>query len=228
MMSFASSPAKISCLMREGSTRHESDWVQGMCTKWCRNTSGPGPAHELWQRVQVVVVHHHHRLELVLDLLHHGSREVLVDRVVAELECLDLLAADVRCVGQVPQVVLDEPQHRVGEHVVEAVIGLGVADHQTHLILPAGGERTGNGRAPCSRETCASCSFIAEAIQTASRCEARPVSAVTSPPEPRCTSPPGPKVTGPRLLTSTSGERCAGPVLMPVVALSLEPHARSS
>ena len=41
-------------------------------------------------------------------------------------------------VGEVPQVVLDEPQHRVGEHVVEAVVGLRVAHHQPHLELAAG------------------------------------------------------------------------------------------
>ena len=100
-------------------------------------------AHEVGQRVQVVVVDHHHRLLDALELLDHGPREVLVDDVVAELERLDLLAADVRRVGQVPQVVLDEPQHRVGEHVVEAVVGLRVADHQPHLELAA---RRGSAR----------------------------------------------------------------------------------
>ena len=53
-----------------------------------------------------------------------------------------------------------------------------------------------------------------DAIQIASRWEARPVNAVTNPPEPRCTSPCAWKVTGPRLLTSTSGARCAGVSLM--------------
>ena len=55
---------------------------------------------------------------------------------------------------------------------------------------------------------------IAEAIQIASRWEASPVSAVTSPPEPRWTSPSAWKVTGPRLITSTSGVRCAGVSVM--------------
>jgi hypothetical protein len=84
----------------------------------------PRAAHEVGQRVQVIVMDHHHRLLHALELLDHGSREVLVDGVVAELEGLDLLATDVRRVGQIPEVVLDEPQHRVREHVVEAVIGL--------------------------------------------------------------------------------------------------------
>ena len=96
-------------------------------------------AHQVREGVQVVVVDHHDRLLGALELLDDGAREILVDDVVAELERLDLLAADVRRVGQVPQVVLDEPQHRVGEHVVEAVVGVRVADHQPHLILAAGG-----------------------------------------------------------------------------------------
>jgi len=36
----------------------------------------------------------------------------------------DLVPADVRRVAQVPEVVLDEPEHRVGDDVVEAVVGL--------------------------------------------------------------------------------------------------------
>jgi len=54
----------------------------------------------------------------------------------------------------------------------------------------------------------------ASSIVVASRWLARPVSAVTSPPEPRLISPSAWKVTGPRLLTSTSGARCAGAWLM--------------
>ena len=172
---------------------------------------GAGAADEVRERVEVVVVDHHDRFARALDLLDDRAREVLVDDVVAELERLDLLAADVRRVGEVPEVVLDEPQHRVREHVVEAVVGLGVAHDQPHLVLAAGGRAHGERPPPCARETAASCSFIAEAIQIASRCEASPVSAVTRPPEPRCTSPSASKVTGPRLLTSTSGVRCAGP-----------------
>ena len=83
------------------------------------------------------------------------------------------------------------------------------------VTFDAAGERTGNALPPCPCETSASYSFIAEAIQVALRYDARPVSAVTRPPEPRCTSPPAWKVTGPRLLTSTSGARCAGAWLMP-------------
>jgi hypothetical protein len=93
----------------------------------------PGPADERRQRVEVVVVDHHDRVLDVLDLLHDGAREILVDDVVAELEGLDLVAADVRRVREVPEVMLDEPQHRVREDVVEAVVGVGVALDQAHL-----------------------------------------------------------------------------------------------
>ena len=98
-----------------------------------------GAADEVRERVEVVVVDHHDRLGGALDLLDDGAREVFVDDVVAELERFDLLAADVRRVGEIPQVVLDEPQHRVREDVVEAVVGVLVADHQAHLVLAAGG-----------------------------------------------------------------------------------------
>ena len=69
---------------------------------------------------------HHHGLLLVLDLLEHRARQVRVDRAVAVLVGLDLVAADVRRVREVPEVVLDEPQHRVRDHVVEAVVRLRV------------------------------------------------------------------------------------------------------
>ncbi len=104
-----------------------------------------GFAHEIGERVEVVVVDHHDRLLTTVELLDDRAREVLVDDVVAELEGLDLLAADVGCVGQIPQVVLDEPQHRVGEDVVEAVVGVRVGDDEPHLELAAGGGAHGEG-----------------------------------------------------------------------------------
>jgi hypothetical protein len=82
----------------------------------------------------VVVVDHHDRLLVAGDLVEHGSREVLVDGVVAVVERVDLVPADVRRVAQVPQVVLDEPEHRVGDDVVEAVVGLGVGGHEAHVV----------------------------------------------------------------------------------------------
>ena len=76
------------------------------------------------QRVEVVVVDHHDRLVLALDLVDHGLGQVAVDDLVAILERVHLVPADVRRVAQVPEVVLDEPEHRVGDDVVEAVVGV--------------------------------------------------------------------------------------------------------
>jgi hypothetical protein len=94
----------------------------------------PGAPDHRRQRVELVVVDHHDRLVDPVDLLEHRLREVLVDDVVAVLERLDLVAADVRGVGEVPEVVLDEPQHRVGEDVVEAVVGLVVGLDEAHAV----------------------------------------------------------------------------------------------
>ena len=69
---------------------------------------------------------------------------------------------------------------------------------------PPAGDSTMNGLPPASSERATSPSVIAEAIHTASRWEARPVSAVTSPPPPRDTLPSSWKVTGPRFDTRTS------------------------
>ncbi len=85
--------------------------------------------------VEVVVVEHHQRPLLALDLAEHGGGDVAVDRLVAEVPGVELLLADVRRVGEVPEVVLDEPEDRVGDHVVEAVVGLGVAADQQHPVV---------------------------------------------------------------------------------------------
>ena len=117
---------------RFGSTRQASGWVQGMWTKWCRKTSGRASRTIAGQRVEVVVVDHHDGLVLALDLVHHGFGQVAVDLLVALLERHHLVPADVRRVAQVPEVVLDEPEHRVGDDVVEAVVGLVVGLDEAH------------------------------------------------------------------------------------------------
>src|SRR3954452_21889814 len=57
---------------------------------------------------------------------------------------------------------------------------------------------------------------MAEAIQVASRWEARPVRAVTRPPPPRLIDPSSWWVTGPRLETSTRGADCSTPPKLPL------------
>ncbi len=87
--------------------------------------------------VEVVVVEHHQRLLLPLDLLHHRRGDVGVDLLVALVPGVELLLADVRRVGEVPEVVLDEPQDRVRDDVVEAVVGARVGlDHRHPVVDP--------------------------------------------------------------------------------------------
>ena len=87
------------------------------------------------RRVEVVVVEHHERVLLALDRPDDGVGEVPVHRQVALVPGVRLLLADVRRVREVPQVVLDEPQERVRDHVVEAVVGERVRLDQEHLVV---------------------------------------------------------------------------------------------
>ena len=94
-----------------------------------------------------------------------------VDDLVAVLPGLDLLAADVRRVGEVPEVVLDEPQHRVRDHVVEAVVGARGRTRpcRTSVVDPVELDLEAAPAVPRG-STATSSSVIAEAIQSASRC----------------------------------------------------------
>jgi hypothetical protein len=84
--------------------------------------------------VEVVVVEHHHRLLLALDRPDHAIGDVVVDDLVALLPGVHLGLADVRRVGEVPEVVLDEPEDRVRDHVVEAVVCGGVRGDHLHVV----------------------------------------------------------------------------------------------
>ena len=96
---------------------------------------GPRRADQRRTGVEVVVVDHHERLVRgPRSRRARRSREVVVDPLVAVLPGLALLDADVRHVRQVPQVVLDEPEDRVRDHVVEAVVGVGVGRDQPDLV----------------------------------------------------------------------------------------------
>ena len=95
----------------------------------------PRRADQTRARVQVVVVEHHQRPVLAVDLAQHRLRDVAIDDLVAELPRVGLIAPDVGRVGQIPQVVLDEPQDRVRDHVVEAVVRQRLALHQQNLVV---------------------------------------------------------------------------------------------
>ncbi len=115
--------------------RHESGCDQGMWTKCWRKTSGRASADQGGAGVEVVVVEHHQRLLVVGDRPHHGFGDIVVDDLVAVLPRVELLLANVGRVREVPEVVLDEPQNRVRDHVVEAVVGVGVGFDQADVVL---------------------------------------------------------------------------------------------
>ena len=79
-----------------------------------------GRADRLGGRVEVVVVEHHDPVGVLVELPVDGVGERLVGGEVAVLPGVQLLPPHVRRVAQVPQVVLDEPEHRVGDDVVVA------------------------------------------------------------------------------------------------------------
>jgi hypothetical protein len=83
----------------------------------------------------VVVVQHDHRVLLTLDRPDHAVGHVVVHDLVALLPRVHLGLPDVRRVGEVPEVVLDEPQDRVRDHVVEAVIRRRVRGDHLHVVV---------------------------------------------------------------------------------------------
>jgi hypothetical protein len=73
--------------------------------------------------VEVVVMEEDRRLGLGLELLEHRLREGLVDGRVAAVPGVLQGDVDRRLVGELPEVVLQEPEHRVRHDVVEPVVG---------------------------------------------------------------------------------------------------------
>ena len=108
----------------------------------------PGDVHELLQErprragphdrgdsVQVVVVDDHDpAAAVVAQLVEDGFAEQSVDRQVALAPGVELVLADVGMAGEVPEVVLDEPEDGVGRDVVVAVVGLALGRHVAHLV----------------------------------------------------------------------------------------------
>ena len=84
---------------------------------------GPRLAHEPRREVEVVVVEDDRRVGLRVQLGEGGLGEGAVDRHVAVLPRVVETWIDVRRVGERPQVVLEEPERRVCDDVVEPVVG---------------------------------------------------------------------------------------------------------
>ena len=110
--------------------------------------AGAGGADVRGDAVQLVVVQQHQRVAPVAGraaapapvgppahLVDHGLGELLVHHEVAVVPGVHLLGPDVRVAAEVPQVVLDEPQHRVGDDVVVLVVRVGGRGDVAHAVL---------------------------------------------------------------------------------------------
>jgi hypothetical protein len=96
---------------------------------------------------QVIVLQHHRRQIALggLELGHHRVGEALVHGHVARVPGQAHVAVDRRLGGEAPQVVVDEPQGRVREDVVVAVVLLAVVhDHADGEIPVAVGAARGH------------------------------------------------------------------------------------
>ena len=87
-------------------------------------------ADELGRKVEVIVVEEHGRTGIAVELLEHGCRERRVDLDVAVVPGRVEPVIDGRPVRELPEVVVDEPEHRVRHDVVKPVVGLLVVRDQ--------------------------------------------------------------------------------------------------
>ena len=71
----------------------------------------------------MVVVEQHRRIGFGFELVEDGGGKSFVDAHVAVLPGVLKAVIDGGRVGELPEVVLEEPQHRVCDHVVEPVVG---------------------------------------------------------------------------------------------------------
>ena len=88
----------------------------------------PNGADEGGRDVEVVVLHEQRRARVPVQLVDGGGREAAIDGDVAV--CPRVREIGGRIVLQVPQPVLHEPEHRVGDHRVEEPVGLPLVGHE--------------------------------------------------------------------------------------------------
>ena len=74
-------------------------------------------------QVEVIVLEENCRVRLCLELLEDCCCEALVDADVPLVPGVLKAVIDRGGVGELPEVVLEKPQHRVRDHVVEPVVG---------------------------------------------------------------------------------------------------------
>ncbi len=104
-------------------------------------------AHHVRDEVEVVVVHHHDRPRRATGH-RFGDRvgETPVHLDVPVVPGVDVGARDVRRRAVVPEVVLDEPQQRIGDHGIEVVVNAGFDrqhPHAARVVVGAGRARVG-------------------------------------------------------------------------------------
>jgi hypothetical protein len=126
MMSAPSSPRTIASRMCFGSTVQYCGVGHGMCTKcWMRTSSRRSRIIPRTQVELVVLDEDEGRLVGALRLRDHPVGDKLVHgHVAVDPRTVDGLV-DHRLARQVPEVVLDEPEQRVGDDVVVEVVGGG-------------------------------------------------------------------------------------------------------
>ena len=101
-----------------------------------RGARGP-LADEPRREVEVVVVQEERGVGVALELLDRGRGEGPVDGDVPVAPGALQLVVDVRGACQRPEVVLEEPQRRIGDHVVEALVGQLVVGDETQAVARA-------------------------------------------------------------------------------------------
>ena len=165
--SFASSPSCIARRSGPGSTCPVVGLRPGDMDEVRRDDVGPPGPNDRGRKVEVIVVEEDRRVRLPLELVERRRRECLVDRHVAVRPGGVDRGVEVGRAAEPPEVVLEEPQRRVREHVVEAVVRRRVVGDEG----AAGSRRpraSSRRSATPSAATALSSSLIALAIQVTS------------------------------------------------------------
>ena len=165
---------------------------------------GARPAPDEGRRqVQVVVVHHDARLRVVAGLGQRGARKCLVDGDVAVVPGAQRGGVDHRPAGQLPHLVLQEPERRVGDDPVGGLVLRPLDRREAQADLARQRLVDEDGRLMPSRSP-----SLNGASQVSGTCRPTCDRAVTRPPLPRRgrrpPSAPMLKVTGPRLVAISS------------------------